>query len=163
MVVIVVNAMEYGGAGLYNVNMGIDRLVVVADDDIRLDRLLIRGMDETDARRRMATQPAVPEWIAGECIQCNQCSFICPHAAIIPVLATEEELGGLFPDCELGAVPPLGHAYGIKTIWDPKTTLGSERQVYFEAGDHVHLVRVSGKKFHELMAPADRGEFSYHI
>jgi len=78
-------------------------------------------------------------------------------------LATEEELGGLFPDCELGAVPPLGHAYGIKTIWDPKTTLGSERQVYFEAGDHVHLVRVSGKKFHELMAPADRGEFSYHV
>ncbi|NND03083.1 MAG: dephospho-CoA kinase [Acidimicrobiia bacterium] len=40
------------------------RLVVVADDDIRLERLLIRGMDETDARRRMATQPAVPEWIA---------------------------------------------------------------------------------------------------
>ena len=78
-------------------------------------------------------------------------------------LATEEELGGLFPDCELGAVPPLGHAFGIKTIWDPKTTLGSERQVYFEAGDHVHLVRVSGKKFHELMAPADRGEFSYHV
>lgn len=78
-------------------------------------------------------------------------------------LATEEELGDLFPDCELGAIPPLGHAYGIKTIWDPKTTLGSERQVYFEAGDHVHLVRVSGEKFHELMAPADRGEFSYHI
>ena len=78
-------------------------------------------------------------------------------------LATEEELGDLFPDCELGAVPPLGHAYGIKTIWDPKTTLGSERQVFFEAGDHVHLVRVSGEKFHELMAPADRGKFSYHV
>ena len=78
-------------------------------------------------------------------------------------LATEAEIGNLFPDCELGAVPPLGHAYGIKTIWDPKTTLGKEKQVYFEAGDHVHLVRVSGKKFHELMAPADRGEFSYHV
>jgi Ala-tRNA(Pro) deacylase len=78
-------------------------------------------------------------------------------------LASEEELGDLFPDCELGAVPPLGHAYGIKTIWDPKTTLGSERQVFFEAGDHVHLVRVSGEKFHELMAPADRGKFSYHV
>ena len=78
-------------------------------------------------------------------------------------LATEEEIGSLFPDCELGAVPPLGHAYGIKTIWDPNTTLGKEKQVYFEAGDHVHLVRVSGRKFHELMAPADRGEFSYHV
>jgi len=36
----------------------------------------------------------VPEWIAENCIQCNQCSFVCPHAAIIPVLASEEELKG---------------------------------------------------------------------
>ena len=33
----------------------------------------------------------VPEWIPENCIQCNQCSFICPHAAIIPILLTEEE------------------------------------------------------------------------
>jgi pyruvate-ferredoxin/flavodoxin oxidoreductase len=36
----------------------------------------------------------VPEWIEENCIQCNQCSFVCPHAAILPVLATEEELEG---------------------------------------------------------------------
>ncbi len=34
----------------------------------------------------------VPEWIPENCIQCNQCSFVCPHAVIRPVLATEEEL-----------------------------------------------------------------------
>ncbi|MEN8210324.1 MAG: pyruvate:ferredoxin (flavodoxin) oxidoreductase, partial [Thermodesulfobacteriota bacterium] len=34
----------------------------------------------------------VPEWIADNCIQCNQCAYVCPHAAIIPVVATEEEL-----------------------------------------------------------------------
>ena len=34
----------------------------------------------------------VPEWILENCIQCNQCAFICPHACIRPVLATEEEL-----------------------------------------------------------------------
>jgi pyruvate-ferredoxin/flavodoxin oxidoreductase len=34
----------------------------------------------------------VPEWITENCIQCNQCSFVCPHAAIIPLLATDEEL-----------------------------------------------------------------------
>ncbi|MGM0417422.1 MAG: pyruvate:ferredoxin (flavodoxin) oxidoreductase [Thermodesulfobacteriota bacterium] len=34
----------------------------------------------------------VPEWIAENCIQCNQCSFVCPHAAIIPVYATDDEL-----------------------------------------------------------------------
>lgn len=34
----------------------------------------------------------VPEWIIDNCIQCNQCSFICPHSCIRPVLVTEEEL-----------------------------------------------------------------------
>jgi pyruvate-ferredoxin/flavodoxin oxidoreductase len=35
---------------------------------------------------------SVPTWIADNCIQCNQCSLVCPHAAIRPVLKTEEEL-----------------------------------------------------------------------
>ncbi len=34
----------------------------------------------------------VPEWIPEHCIQCNQCAFVCPHAAIRPVLVSEEEL-----------------------------------------------------------------------
>ncbi len=33
----------------------------------------------------------VPEWIKENCIQCNQCSFVCPHAVIRPVLLTPEE------------------------------------------------------------------------
>ncbi|SHK03203.1 pyruvate:ferredoxin (flavodoxin) oxidoreductase, partial [Tepidibacter formicigenes] len=34
----------------------------------------------------------VPEWQMDKCIQCNQCSFVCPHAAIRPVLVNEEEM-----------------------------------------------------------------------
>ncbi len=34
----------------------------------------------------------VPEWIMDNCIQCNQCAMVCPHAAIRPVLLTDEEL-----------------------------------------------------------------------
>jgi len=34
----------------------------------------------------------IPEWLIDNCIQCNQCAMVCPHAAIRPVLATEEEL-----------------------------------------------------------------------
>ncbi len=34
----------------------------------------------------------VPEWIDENCIQCNQCSFICPHAVIRPFLMTEEDM-----------------------------------------------------------------------
>ena len=33
----------------------------------------------------------VPEWIPEHCIECNQCAFVCPHAAIRPVLTTDEE------------------------------------------------------------------------
>ena len=33
----------------------------------------------------------VPEWIPEKCIQCNQCSYVCPHATIRPFLLTEEE------------------------------------------------------------------------
>ena len=34
----------------------------------------------------------VPEWIEEKCIQCNQCSFVCPHATIRPFLLSEDEL-----------------------------------------------------------------------
>jgi pyruvate-ferredoxin/flavodoxin oxidoreductase len=34
----------------------------------------------------------IPEWDVDKCIQCNQCSFVCPHAVIRPVLATAEEV-----------------------------------------------------------------------
>ncbi len=75
--------------------------------------------------------------------------------------ADEMELGSLFPDCEPGAVPPLGPAYGIPTIWD--TRLGAEDVVYLEAGDHETLLEMSGRSFHELMAAAERGHFTHHI
>ncbi len=78
-------------------------------------------------------------------------------------LATESEVQVQFGDCEPGAVPPIGAAYGIKTIWDPHTSLGRLDEVYLEAGDHEHLLRVTGEQFHELMAPATRGDFSHHI
>ena len=34
----------------------------------------------------------VPEWVSANCIECNQCAFVCPHAAIRPILVTKEEL-----------------------------------------------------------------------
>ncbi len=41
-------------------------------------------------KRGIATN--VPEWIPENCIQCNQCSYVCPHAVIRPFLMTEEEM-----------------------------------------------------------------------
>jgi len=34
----------------------------------------------------------VPEWIKENCIQCNQCAFVCPHSVIRPILATKDEM-----------------------------------------------------------------------
>ena len=48
----------------------------------------------TSAFEKRGIAVNVPTWIADNCIQCNQCSFVCPHAAIRPFLATEEELAG---------------------------------------------------------------------
>ncbi len=78
-------------------------------------------------------------------------------------LAAESEVAELFPDCETGAVPPIGSAYKVLSIWDHSSSLGQQDEVYFESGDHQHLVRVTGKQFHELMASAERREFSHHI
>lgn len=75
----------------------------------------------------------------------------------------EDSLETLFSDCELGAVPPIGSAYSIETVWDPEASLGVQERVYFEAGDHATLIRVTGKHFHELMADANRAHFSHHI
>lgn len=76
-------------------------------------------------------------------------------------MASETEFSEMFPDCEVGAVPPIGAAFGVPTIWD--TSLGDKDEVYFESGDHESLVRVTGRHFHELMASAERGVFSHHI
>ncbi len=44
------------------------------------------------AFEKRSISPFVPVWNQDNCIQCNQCSFVCPHAVIRPFLATEEEL-----------------------------------------------------------------------
>ncbi len=46
----------------------------------------------TAAYEKRGVAVTVPRWIAKNCIQCNQCVFVCPHAAIRPVVATDEEL-----------------------------------------------------------------------
>lgn len=76
-------------------------------------------------------------------------------------LATDRELADLFKDCEPGALPPLGRAYGMETILDE--SLNASRDIYFEAGDHVALIHVTGKDFLRLMADAPRGEISRHV
>lgn len=63
-------------------------------DDLPVSAFSVDGVFEagTSQYEKRGVAINIPEWIADNCIQCNQCSFVCPHAAIIPVLATEDEL-----------------------------------------------------------------------
>lgn len=64
-------------------------------------------------------------------------------------LATEAELSPLFNDCDPGAVPPLGDAFGIATVVDE--SLDECPDVYLEAGDHEDLIHLKGTAFRRLM------------
>jgi Ala-tRNA(Pro) deacylase len=75
-------------------------------------------------------------------------------------LATEREVGQLFEDCELGAVPPMGQAYGIEMIVDDD--LVEQPDIYFEAGDHERLIHMKAMEFRRLTAAARHGRFSRH-
>ncbi|MCB2196784.1 MAG: pyruvate:ferredoxin (flavodoxin) oxidoreductase [Bacteroidetes bacterium] len=46
----------------------------------------------TTAYEKRGIAVTVPEWISENCIQCNQCAYVCPHAVIRPFLLTEEEV-----------------------------------------------------------------------
>jgi Ala-tRNA(Pro) deacylase len=73
-------------------------------------------------------------------------------------IANEEQVETLFIDCEPGAVPALGAAYGLKVIVDD--SLAQQTDIYFEGGDHTNLVHVSGISFQKLMADARHGRFT---
>jgi Ala-tRNA(Pro) deacylase len=75
-------------------------------------------------------------------------------------LASEQESGKLFPDCDLGAIPPTGDAYGLDVVLEE--SLAGLEQVYFEGGDHQTLVKVGGEEFRRLMSGARHGRFSTH-
>lgn len=75
-------------------------------------------------------------------------------------LASEAEVGRLFPDCDVGAVPAIGHAYGLDVIVD-ESLIGLD-EVAFEGGDHQSLIKTSGEQFSSLLGAARRGRFSRH-
>ena len=66
-------------------------------------------------------------------------------------LATELEFVDLFPDCELGAMPPFGALYNLPVYMDE--SLAKDKEVIFNAGTHHDAVRVSYEDFVRLAKP----------
>ena len=73
-------------------------------------------------------------------------------------LAHESQLPELFADCEAGAIPPVGLAYGLPTFIDEHLT--DTPEVYFEAGDHEQLIRMDRDQFKVLMEHVGRARFA---
>jgi Ala-tRNA(Pro) deacylase len=76
-------------------------------------------------------------------------------------LATEQEIEKLFADCDPGAIPPIGTAYGMEMIVDD--SLLENPDVYFEAGDHLDVIHMRKEEFHKLTPNASHGRFSQHL
>ncbi len=66
-------------------------------------------------------------------------------------LATESELGKLFPDCELGAMPPLGPIYGLPVYLD--SSLAGQDMIAFNAGTHRDVIHMRTAEFRRLASP----------
>ncbi len=66
-------------------------------------------------------------------------------------LASEEEFEDLFPDCEIGAMPPFGNLYGMDVF--VAASLAEDEDIAFNAGSHSELIRLSYKDFERLVGP----------
>jgi Ala-tRNA(Pro) deacylase len=66
-------------------------------------------------------------------------------------LATEAEFASLFPECEIGAMPPFGNLFGLPVYVDP--ALEEDESIFFNAGNHVQTVRLKYRDFKELVKP----------
>jgi Ala-tRNA(Pro) deacylase len=70
------------------------------------------------------------------------------HAA----LADEAEFRDRFPGCELGAMPPFGNLYGMRTY--VADSLADDEEIAFNAGSHTELIRLAYADFERLVRPS---------
>jgi len=66
-------------------------------------------------------------------------------------LVSEEEFSDVFPDCEIGAVPPFGNLYGIPVY--VSISLAEDAQITFNAGTHTDTITMDYQDFECLVKP----------
>lgn len=116
---------------------------------VRLDQLAKSVIVEDDIGCVMAVVPANRNVLLG------QLSRVLDRKHLR--LSDEARIASMFADCDRGAVPALGMAWGVETVVDDELEAGDV--VYVEAGDHECLLRLSSDQFHALMREARHGHF----
>lgn len=66
-------------------------------------------------------------------------------------LATEEEFKYLFPDCEIGAMPPFGNLYDMEVF--VAESLAEDEKIAFNAGNHTEMIKLEYADFERLVKP----------
>ena len=66
-------------------------------------------------------------------------------------LAPEEDFKSLFPECEIGAMPPFGNLYDLKVYM--AESLLEDEEIAFNAGTHTEVIRVSMEDYKRLANP----------
>ena len=74
-------------------------------------------------------------------------------------LAAESELARLFPDCQIGAMPPFGNLYDLPVYID--ACFPRAQDFFFQAGNHHEVVRVGYREYEQAVKPV-AGEFCLH-
>ena len=68
-------------------------------------------------------------------------------------LASEDEFKDLFPNCEVGAMPPFGNLFGIHVYVAPE--LADDEYIAFNAGSHAKLIQMKYVDFEDLVQPQE--------
>ncbi|MBI5149339.1 MAG: YbaK/EbsC family protein [Candidatus Omnitrophica bacterium] len=106
-------------------------------------KTVIVNVDGEDGRMAMVVLPAsdkidlllLKELIGAEAVE----------------LATEDEFKDIFPDCEIGAMPPFGNLYHIPVYAARK--LSEDEEIAFNAGNHRELIKMKYRDFERLVKP----------
>jgi Ala-tRNA(Pro) deacylase len=109
-------------------------------------------LEDHEGRKLMAVIPAINKVslnILGDSL--NRSLHLVKEQAVYP----------MFKDCEHGAIPPVAAAYNMESVIDDQLLEGKD--IYFEAGDHSHLVHVKPEDFSRLAANAKHLRFSHEV
>ncbi|PCI27712.1 MAG: deacylase [SAR324 cluster bacterium] len=66
-------------------------------------------------------------------------------------LAQEDEFRGIFPECEIGAMPPFGNLYGVDVV--VAKALTTDDEIAFNAGTHSDIVKLTYKDYATIVQP----------
>lgn len=96
-----------------------------------------------DGVKKMAVLPASYE-VNFDCLK----EFTQASSA---TLVDEDAFKDMFPDCEVGAMPPFGNLYGVEVFVD--SSLSDDEEIAFQAGSHKEVIKMAYTDFERLVKP----------